>query len=196
MVNLSVLGSCAGFHKQGIICVSAAARRPLLATASTDNTVRVWDYQKMTCATTFQATHPLATIAVHPWGTEMVVAYRESAHTYVIANELIAGQRLAASNDGFSICAYSPRGGLLACARKQVHSQPPRPSTLSLLDMSRTQREWLLSVQPCIMHDMLHSADTPSDARTHALIQNLAWEDRIKADGGGPCAGGVCVRDA
>jgi WD40 repeat protein len=111
---------CAGFHKAAVLCVSAAMRRPLLATASADNTVRVWDYQRMACATTFQASHPISTLAVHPWGTEMVISYRESAHTYVIANELIAGQRLEASNDGFSLCAYSPRGGMLACARKNT----------------------------------------------------------------------------
>ena len=109
---------CAGFHKSAVLCVSAAMRRPLIATASKDNTVRIWDYQRMACITTLQATHPLATLAVHPWGTEMVISFRDSAHTYVIANELIAGQRLEQSQDGFAVIAYSPRGGLLACARK------------------------------------------------------------------------------
>jgi WD40 repeat protein len=109
---------CAGFHTQSILCISAATRRPLIASASKDNTVRIWDYRRQVCITCYQATHPITSLSLHPWGTEMVIASRERAHAYVIANELICGQRLESSQGGFSRCAFSPRGGLLACTRK------------------------------------------------------------------------------
>ena len=112
--------SGAGFHAGAITSLSAASRRPLLATASKDHTVCIWDFRRQLCLTAMQATHPVTALAVHPWGTEMVIATRDSAHAHVIANELIVGERLADSSGGFTIISYSRRGGLVACVRRNV----------------------------------------------------------------------------
>lgn len=81
--------------------LSVATRRTLLATASDDNTVRVWDYHRQSCQAVHQAAQPVAAVALHPWGTDLIVAHREVAFTYVVAgSELVRGQRLPESAAG------------------------------------------------------------------------------------------------
>lgn len=91
----------AGFHTGAVIGLSVATRRTLLATASEDNTVRVWDYHRQSCQAVHQAAHPVAAVALHPWATDLIVAHREVAFTYVVAgSELVRGQRLPESAAG------------------------------------------------------------------------------------------------
>jgi WD40 repeat protein len=97
-----------------------AMRKPLLATASHDNTVRIFDAVRQVSFTSFQAASPVTAVAMHPWGTEMVISTRQCAHSYIIANELLSGQQLASSEGGYSQSVYSPPGGLLACSQKNL----------------------------------------------------------------------------
>lgn len=83
------------------MALSVATRRTLLATASRDNTVRVWDYHSQICIAMYQAANPVMCVALHPWGTDIIISFHESAFTYVVGgNELIKGQRLADSASG------------------------------------------------------------------------------------------------
>jgi WD40 repeat protein len=91
----------AGFHTHPIVALSVATRRTLLATASRDNTVRVWDYHRQISIATYQADNPVNCVALHPWGTDVIISFHESAFTYVVGgNDLIKGQRLAESASG------------------------------------------------------------------------------------------------
>jgi hypothetical protein len=91
----------AGFHTAAVVALSVATRRTLLATASRDNTVRIWDYHRQTCRALYQAANPVMCVALHPWGTDCIVAFYESAFTYVVAGDtLIKGQRLPESSAG------------------------------------------------------------------------------------------------
>lgn len=97
-----------GFHTGSVIALSVATRRTLLATASDDNTVRVWDYHRQSCRAVHQASQPVAAVALHPWGTDLIVAHREFAFTYVVAgSELVRGQRLPESAAGADAHAHS-----------------------------------------------------------------------------------------
>jgi WD40 repeat protein len=100
--------------------MASAVRKTLLVTASTDNTVRVWDYSKCTCVTCFQGQYPPLVVAMHPWGAEMIIGYKGHTHVYTIANELIEGVRLHSPGGGASIALYSPHGNLLAVACEKV----------------------------------------------------------------------------
>eukprot|EP00892_Ulva_mutabilis_P006187 jgi/Ulvmu1/3940/UM018_0163.1 len=104
-----------GFHTGAVISLSVATRRTLLASASDDNTVRVWDYHRQSCRAVHQPAQPVAAVALHPWGTDLIIAHREFAFTYVVAgSELVRGHRLPESAAGFSRLRYSPSGGYLA----------------------------------------------------------------------------------
>lgn len=93
--------SHAGFHTNAIVALSVATRRTLLATASRDNTVRVWDYHAQVCIAMYQAASPVMGVGLHPWGTDIIISFHESAFTYVVGgSELIKGQRLAESASG------------------------------------------------------------------------------------------------
>ena len=105
-----------------MVCLSVATRRPLVATASADGTVRVYDAVRQVCLACLQLRSPVTAVAMHPWGTELVVATKEGAHSYVIANELLRGHRLDGAVGGFSRCMYSRPGGLLACAQRAAIS--------------------------------------------------------------------------
>jgi hypothetical protein len=112
-----------GFHTSAILSISVATRRTLLATASRDNTVRVWDYHRLVCRVSHQASDPVKVVALHPWGTELVLAVYDGAHTYVIAGDaLVRGQRLTESTAG---AWTSVQVGHEDFARRQAHS-PPR----------------------------------------------------------------------
>jgi WD40 repeat protein len=111
-----------------------AMRKPLLVTASHDNTVRIFDAVSLVSVTSFQAASPVTAVGMHPWGTELVISTRQCAHSYTIANELLSGHELASSNGGFSHSVYSPPGGLLACSQKNViHIYSASEYTLSAI---------------------------------------------------------------
>lgn len=114
----SVLAQHAGYHTDAVVCLSVATRRPLVVTAGADRTVRVFDAARQVCLACLQLRSPVTAVAMHPWGTELVVATKEGAHSYVIANELLCGHRLDGAVGGFSRCMYSRPGGLLACAQR------------------------------------------------------------------------------
>ena len=66
--------------------------------------MRVWDYHAQTCVAVYQAANPVKCVALHPWGTDVIISFHESAFTYVVGgNELIKGQRLAESASGDSL---------------------------------------------------------------------------------------------
>ena len=63
--------------------------------------MRVWDYHAQISIAMYQAANPVMCVSLHPWGTDIIISFYESAFTYVVGgNELIKGQRLAESASG------------------------------------------------------------------------------------------------
>ncbi|GMH81547.1 hypothetical protein TrVE_jg1075 [Triparma verrucosa] len=79
-----------GSHEGSIINTSVCAQKPLLATVGSDRTVRIWNYIKWHCelAQDFHNDEPTA-VALHPTGTQVLVALRERIRLYnIMVDEL------------------------------------------------------------------------------------------------------------
>ena len=74
-----------GYHESSVISTSMAAQRSIIASVSTDNTVRVWNFETMKCELVhrFHNDDPLD-IGIHPNGFQIVVSFKEKIKLFNI----------------------------------------------------------------------------------------------------------------
>lgn len=90
---------CRGFHSGGITCMDVAVQRPILVTASRDDsTVRLWNYLTGVCelareyyvvedAAIRAQAKPLSAVAIHPSGYQLAIAFIDKVLIHHILND-------------------------------------------------------------------------------------------------------------
>lgn len=66
-----------------------AAKRDVLATASRDLSVRVWNFNPIRCEACHQTTDVPESVGIHPSGYELLVGYYNKVESYNIVDGLL-----------------------------------------------------------------------------------------------------------
>ena len=66
-----------GFHVKGISCVDTCIRKPLVATCSTDKSVRIWNYGERSAELVKTFSEEAYSIAFHPSGLHVLVGFAD-----------------------------------------------------------------------------------------------------------------------
>ncbi|GMH89749.1 hypothetical protein TrST_g13747 [Triparma strigata] len=128
-------------HAGSISSISVCARKPLLATCSsdlTDSSVRIWNYRARECVLHeyFEGLQNPNSVSVHPSGNELIVGFDDNVKVYHLCSEVMkqASQiqvkqmihvfkmdedgfvqdKLVMNQDSVSMVKYSPDGGMFA----------------------------------------------------------------------------------
>ena len=90
---------CKGFHSGAISAIDIAVQRPIIVTASRDDsTIRVWNYYTYTCElareyyvlddmTIKEAAKPLISVAIHPSGYYVAASFINKIQIYHILHD-------------------------------------------------------------------------------------------------------------
>lgn len=90
---------CKGFHSGAISSLDVATQRPILVTASRDDsTVRLWNYKEGVCelareyyvveeSSIRQQAKPLSSVAIHPSGYQLAIAFIDKVKIHHILND-------------------------------------------------------------------------------------------------------------
>ena len=76
------------FHQSAIRGIDIAVQKPIFVSAGDDHTIRLWNYQTMSIEQMQYYAEPVYSIALHPSGHQMVVAF---ASKVSLMNILIDG---------------------------------------------------------------------------------------------------------
>ena len=65
------------FHSGPIVALDLCIRKPLIATASKDKTIKIWNYEDKTVETPKSEAEAASSLSLHPSGLHIVVAYSD-----------------------------------------------------------------------------------------------------------------------
>ncbi len=124
---------CKGFHSDGIDSIDVAVQRPLLVTASRDDsTVRIWNYQTGVCelareyyvledAAIRAQAKPLVSVSLHPSGYQLAITFIDKVAIHHILNDDLQ-QTYSIDMRGVYLAKYSTGGQyFFAVERSNIH---------------------------------------------------------------------------
>ena len=65
------------FHEKGICGIDACVKKPLVATCSSDKTVRIWNYLDMSCELAKEFPEEALSVSFHPSGLHVLVGFTD-----------------------------------------------------------------------------------------------------------------------
>lgn len=111
-MNFEVLGT--NNHWAGITGMDACVRKPLIATCSTDKTVRLWNYMDRTCELIKSFSEEMYSIALHPSGLMVLVGFADKLRLMtVLMDDLRTIKELGIK--ACRECFFSTGGQYFAC---------------------------------------------------------------------------------
>lgn len=111
-MNFEVLGT--NNHWAAITGMDACVRKPLIATCSTDKTVRLWNYIDRTCELIKSFSEEMYSIALHPSGLMVIVGFADKLRLMtVLMDDLRVIKELGIK--ACRECSFSTGGQYFAC---------------------------------------------------------------------------------
>ena len=107
-----------GFHQGSIVGVDLCSQLPLAATAGSDKTIKIWNYESWNCLVHKQMMDQIWSVSLHPSGTSMVLGMSDKLRVFMILKDdlyevLTIGIRkcdvLCYSHGGKYFAAVNPR---------------------------------------------------------------------------------------
>ncbi|KAG3110508.1 hypothetical protein PI124_g6033 [Phytophthora idaei] len=103
-------------HQIGpVLQVDVCVQRPIVVTCGTDKTVRVWNFELNHYELLSQCPEEPTTVAVHPSGFQLVVAFKERVRIYQLLQENLRQVKELATK-ACRFVRYAHGGHLFACA--------------------------------------------------------------------------------
>ncbi|EEY69422.1 WD domain-containing protein, putative [Phytophthora infestans T30-4] len=103
-------------HQIGpVLQVDVSVQRPIVVTCGTDKTVRVWNFELNHYELLSQCPEEPTTVAVHPSGFQLVVAFKERVRVYQLLQESLRQVKELATK-ACRFVRYAHGGHLFACA--------------------------------------------------------------------------------
>lgn len=110
-MNFDVLGT--NTHQGPITGMDICIRKPLIATVSTDRSVRLWNFMDRTCELTKFFTDEIFSVAIHPTGHQVLVGFADKLRLMtVLMDDLKSVKELGIK--GCRECSFSTGGDLFA----------------------------------------------------------------------------------
>lgn len=93
------------FHSGPIVAMDLCIRKPLIATASKDKTIKIWNYEDRTVETPKSEAEAASSLSLHPSGLHLVVAYSDKLRVLNLQKD---GESLSNFKDinSFKNCSY------------------------------------------------------------------------------------------
>ena len=66
-----------GYHHGPILCADACIRKPLLVTASTDHSIRIWNFVEKSCELVKYFSEDIFSVSIHPSGLYVLIGFAD-----------------------------------------------------------------------------------------------------------------------
>lgn len=136
-------------HAGPIVGLDVCTRKPLMATSSTDHTVRIWNLQDHTCEIVQHFAAEPGAIALHPSGLHILICFSDRVRFMNLTGDTITESRSIAARM-VSDCSFSHGGQYFALVHTNtVHLYATYSSETNYFQQLRGHTQKIRSLQWC-----------------------------------------------
>ncbi|MEW5315394.1 MAG: hypothetical protein WDW38_006827 [Sanguina aurantia] len=156
-------------HDGPIIGASLAIKRDVLATASRDLTVRVWQYNPLRLVVTHMCHNTPTAIGLDPWGREMVVCYVDSVRFYDVVEGMVLENGELRGGGGSGVNADGAGGGGRTLEKCSHVKYSPNGSLIAIVGG--------VSAKDIFIFSVLHKRQLAVLKGHFSSVADIAWSD-------------------